>query len=68
MPRYLKKKCCNHIEHLSNFSDDSYETEMKMKLDELRVNTRTFLYTDNIRRVVVINPTPIMEKMEQSAV
>ena len=67
MPRYFKGKCCSNSEHLSNFSDDDYEAKMKMKLDELRVNIRTFLYTDNIRRVIVINPTPIMEKMEQSA-
>ena len=68
MPCYLKNRCCSDTDHPTNFREDDYGQEMKAKLFELRVNIRTFLFTDNIRRVAVINPTPIMEKMEQSEV
>ena len=68
MPRYLKTRCCEDTDHLTNFREDDYGPGMKTKLDELRVNVGTFLFTDNIRRAAVINPAPIMEKMEQAEV
>ena len=68
MPRYLKTRCCEDTDHLTNFRKDDYGPGMKTKLGELRVNVGTFLFTDNIRRAAVINPAPIMEKMEQAKV
>ena len=60
-PRYMCSPCCPDKEHITNFSKDDYMDTMLASLSEIRNNFRTFMFTDNIRRVSLINPAPLMD-------
>ena len=52
MRRYAINPCCTNQEHVTNISSESYEEKMENDLEEVRVNMRSWLFGDNIRRVV----------------
>ena len=63
MRRYAINPCCANQEHVTNISSESYEEKMENDLEEVRVNMRSWLFGDNIRRVVVLDPAQLMTKM-----
>ena len=65
MFRYVAGRCCGDEDHLTNAGDPEFESDLAAKLDEVRINMRTFLFMDNIRCANVINPTPLMTKMKR---
>ena len=63
MRRYAINPCCANQEHVTNISSESYEEKMENDLEEVRVNMRSWLFGDNIRRAVVLDPAQLMTKM-----
>jgi hypothetical protein len=60
-PRYVSSPCCHEEGHVTNFKDGDYVDSILAQLAEVRVNFKSFLFSDRIRRVNVINPAPLME-------
>ena len=66
-PRYMYKACCKDQTHVSNLRNTDYGENMLSCLEDIRTNFRGFLFGDNLRRVTVLDPTPILEKLGRSA-
>ena len=60
MLRYVAASCCDSGDHLTNKSEPVFQNALVEELEEGRKNFRSFLFADNIRRAVVMNPTHIM--------
>ena len=63
MRRYAINPCCANQDHVTNISSESYEEKMVNDLEEVRTNMRSWLFSDNIRRAVVLDPAQLMNKM-----
>ena len=64
MRRYATKPgCCVSSGHVTNFSDEAYNEKMESDIEDVRKTMRSWLFADNIKRVVVIGPGPMMAKM-----
>ena len=48
---------------MTNFSDEAYNEKMESDIEDVRKTMRSWLFADNIKRVVVIGPGPMMAKM-----
>ena len=57
MPRYITQRCCDNVEHVTNFGQQDYYNGIKEGLDEIRRNFKNFAFSDNVRRIRVLNPT-----------
>ena len=66
-PRYMFQACCEDQTHVSNLKNTDFGENMLSSLEDIRTNFRGFLFSDNLRRVTVLNPTPILEKLGRSA-
>ena len=60
-PRYVSAPCCADSEHVTNFRDADYTDKIMSQLAEIRANFKSFLFTDHLRRISVINPAPLMD-------
>ena len=65
MLRYVGASCCESGDHLTNKSEPGFQNALVEDLEEMRKNFRSFLFADNIRRAVVMNPTHVMLGMEK---
>jgi len=61
-PRYMSAACCTDPEHMTNYGDQDFGDNLRDKLEEMRSNMRSYLFSDNIRRAGVINPTPLLDQ------
>ena len=68
MQRYVAGSCCEYDEHLTNRREPGYVSAMLDGVEDVRRNFRSFLFSDNIRRAGVINPSPLTEGLDQSEV
>ena len=63
MGRYVSSPCCENVEHVTNFREAEYGSNMERDLEEVRKNMRGYIFGDNVRRAVVLGPAPLMAKM-----
>ena len=61
LQRYISKGCCDDITHVTNRSSPDFIQELDKSLAGTRANMRSFVFTDNLRRVSVVNPAPLFE-------
>ena len=61
LPRFITHGCCEDETHLTNRSSPDFATDQQRHLAETRTNLRSFLFSDNIRSVSVINPAPLFD-------
>jgi len=60
-PRYVSAPCCADKDHVVNFRDGDYIDKIMQQLGEIRANFKSFLFTDHLRRISVVNPAPLMD-------
>ena len=60
-PRYISAPCCGEPSHVTNFRDADFAENIIGQLGELRMNFRSFLFSDRLRRTSTIDPAPLME-------
>ena len=63
MRRYATSPCCENTGHVTNFRETNYDEKMESELEDVRKNMRSWLFSDNIRRAIVLGPGPLMAKM-----
>jgi len=61
IPRYVIAPCCETTDHLTNYLKEDFVSNMLDELNEVKGHFRSFLFSDNIRRASVINPTPLLD-------
>ena len=65
-PRYMYQACCEDQTHVLNLRNTEFGENTLSCLEDIRTNFRGFLFGDNLRRVTVLDPTPILEKLGRS--
>ena len=63
MGRYLSAPCCEKESHITNFRSENYEEGLLANLEEVKKNFRGFLFSDNIRKTLVLDLGPVLEKL-----
>ena len=63
MGRYLSAPCCEKDSHITNFRSENYEEGLLANLEEVKKNFRGFLFSDNIRKTLVLDLGPVLEKL-----
>ena len=61
LPRFITHGCCEDETHITNRTSPDFSTEQQRHLAETRTNLRSFLFTDNLWTVSVINPAPLFD-------
>jgi hypothetical protein len=60
MPRFLRKACCDELEHAPNRYSPSFEEGLRKNLAEFRSNHKDFLFTKGLLGFKVIDPSPVL--------
>ena len=61
MQRYISNGCCDDSTHVTNRTNPDFVQELDKSLADTRANMRSFVFTDNLRRVSVVNPAPLFD-------
>ena len=63
MPRYITHCCCDDPAHLTNRGNPDFAADLQASLAEARANLRSFAFSDNIRKISVIDPAPLFDNL-----
>ena len=64
LPRYLKDRCCEDVEHVSNLEEEDYSVNLEEAIMACRRNLKDFAFRNNIKNIRVICPWTQLKKME----
>ena len=66
LPRYAVAKCCEALDHITNFNDEAYSTEMAARLKEIAKNIKNLIFNLWLKGVLV-NPIALMGNTREEA-
>ena len=66
MPGYITCVCCEDESHLTNRASPEFSADIQHHLAETRNNFRSFIFTDSLRNVSVINPALLFDSIQTS--
>jgi hypothetical protein len=61
MARYFKNGCCDEKSHISNRFQRSFRDDINKQLADLTKNVKNFMFMNNLRNVVVLDPAVDMK-------
>ena len=63
LPRYLRDRCCNDIDHVANLEEEDYAANLEESIQSCRKNLKDFAFRQGIRNLRVICPWTNLRKM-----
>ena len=63
LPRYLRDRCCNDIDHVANLEEEDYAANLEESIQSCRKNLKDFAFRQGIRNLRVICPWTNLRKL-----
>jgi hypothetical protein len=68
MARYFKNGCCDEMPHISNRFQRSFREDINKQLAELARNVKNFMFMNNFRNVLVLEPAVDMRGLSDDEI